>query len=63
VCCVLMWGGGHRRVLRVTFRAETDDGTGKCCELQNEKFGNVTSVLTSYWSNEMRGVRWIGHVT
>ena len=32
-----------------------DVGTGDCSELHNEKFGDVTSVLTSYWGNEIRG--------
>jgi hypothetical protein len=31
-----------------------DDGTGDCSELQNEEFGDVTSVLTCYWDNEIR---------
>jgi hypothetical protein len=43
------------RVLRVTFGPEMEDGTGDCRELHNEKFGDVASVLTSYWGNEMRG--------
>jgi hypothetical protein len=54
---VLFVGVGrcHNRVLRVTFGPETDEGTGDCSELHNEKFGDVTSVLTSHWGNEMRG--------
>jgi len=56
-CCVLCVGVGrcYRRVLSVTFGPETDDGTGECSELQNEKFGDGTSVLTAYWGNEVRG--------
>jgi len=54
VLCVGV-GRCYRRVLRVTFGPETDDGTGECSELQNEKFGDGTSVLTAHWGNELRG--------
>lgn len=36
----------HKRELRVTFGPETGDGTYDCSELGNEKFDDLTSVLT-----------------
>ena len=33
-------------VLRATFGPETDDGASDCSDLHNEKFGDVTSLLT-----------------